>query len=104
MDKGNVPKRFYEERCRPSCIVPSIHKFFHEVGVKERKMEPSEYLHGVIPQYWVEPSQIVHVTCMVLKATVNKVNDRRTSISLPELHGPRSDIVRQVVLVTTTTA
>ncbi|GFU92876.1 transposable element Tcb1 transposase [Trichonephila clavipes] len=69
---------------------------------REERWEAPGHPQGFLPLNWGATKLNRTVTCMVLKA---KANDRPKNLALSrnEFHGPRSDFVRQVALVTTTT-
>ncbi|GFW89991.1 uncharacterized protein TNCV_3741771 [Trichonephila clavipes] len=69
---------------------------------REKRWETPGHPLGFLPLNWGGTEQNRTVTCMVLTA---KANYRRKNLALSrnEFRGPRSDFVRQVALVKTTT-
>ncbi|GFY25350.1 uncharacterized protein TNCV_2484701 [Trichonephila clavipes] len=66
----------------------------------EARWKTPGHTRSFLPQNWGGTKQNRTVTCMMLRAMAN---DRRKYLALcrNEFRGPRSDIIRQVALVTT---
>ncbi|GFW56286.1 uncharacterized protein TNCV_1878061 [Trichonephila clavipes] len=68
----------------------------------EERWEAPGHPQGFLPLNWGRTEQNRTVTCMVLKAKDNE-GAKILALSRGEFRGHRSDFVRQVALVTTTT-